>query len=52
MRNHTQTINNLRNELNYEHRELFLEAYIANRGEGDDVDRMKQVLGITWPPEE
>jgi hypothetical protein len=50
--NHETTFNAIRNELSYEHREFFFETFIDEHGEGPDADRLKQVLGVTWPPEE
>ncbi len=50
--NHAPTFNAMRNQLDYDQREAFLEAFIGEHGEGQDADRLKQVLGVTWPKEE
>lgn len=50
--NHETTFNAMRNKLSYEHREFFFEAFIDEYKKCPNADRLKQVLGVTWPPEE
>lgn len=50
--NHATKFNAIRDQLDYGLREYFIGAFIDEFGEGEDADRMKQVLGVTWPPEE
>jgi AraC-like DNA-binding protein len=49
---HEQVVNAIRHKLNYEHKEFFFEAFINEHGQGPKTERMRQIFGVTWPPEE